>query len=281
MNCLNQALTKLNKHGENAGFPYVLFSLYQILYYIFIYSAWTWQAKQHIYPIWHLEVISFTIFILLALKKYWFSFTKKYYTLFWYMAVIWALPFSNTVSLLRYHNNNIDTVINCIFALFILALIVDWLSFSIILVLGVCFGLLSHYIIYHTIYIGSTKLVTVLGNCGWVIFICLLFSHKTIYMHRNLQLKKQLATIKTICANITHELRTPLLAIKSGAIGLSLYLPKLIDSYYIATTKELDIPKLHPRTLKHIEEVLINIESEVNSSNTIIDIDIATHLNRY
>lgn len=128
-----------------------------------------------------------------------------------------------------------------------------------------------HYFVYQNIYISSTKLTIVLNNCGWVIFVCLLFSHNAARFRRNLQLEKQLSAIKAVCASIAHELRTPLLTIKSGAGGIALYLPKLINSYRIAAQQALDIPKIHPRTLEHIEEVLTNIESEVNFSNTIID----------
>ncbi len=196
---------------------------------------------------------------------------KKYYVLCWCIAIIWSLPLSNTIFLLRDYNNDIGGVTDCIIALFTLALIVDWLSFSVILIIGISCGILYHYFVYQTIYISSTKLTIVLNNCGWVIFVCLLFSHNAARFRRNLQLEKQLSAIKAVCASIAHELRTPLLTIKSGAGGIALYLPKLINSYRIAAKQALDIPKIHPRTLEHIKEVLTNIESEVNFSNTIID----------
>lgn len=126
-------LSKLDKHGENSGFPYVLFSLYQILNYALIYPAWIWQTQQYIYPFWRLEFISCIIFLVLALRKYWPRLIKKYYALCWCLAVGWSLPFSNTIFLLRDYTNDIGGVTDCIIALFTLALIVDWLSFSIIL----------------------------------------------------------------------------------------------------------------------------------------------------
>ena len=268
---LDSLLYKLNKHGEASGFPYILFSLYQILNYLLLYPAWLWQTGHYNFPFWHLHIISFASFFLLSLKKYWFKNLKKYYVLCWCVAITWALPTSNTIFLLRNYNHITSSITDCIIALFTLALIVDWLSFTIILLTGISTAVMVQYITNQTIYISASNLAIILSNCGWVIFVCILFSHNAGRFRRNLQLEKQLSAIKTVCASIAHELRTPLLAIKSGAGGVALYLPKLITTYRTAVKHDLDVPKLHPRTLEHIEEVINNIESEVNFSNTIID----------
>jgi|GEM_PF-1663811 len=271
---IDNALQRLNKHGEEYGFPYVLFSLYELLNFVLDYPAWIWQNQNFLYPylLIKIEIISFSIFFLLSLRKYWFKGLQKYYPLCWLIGVIWSQPFANTLYFFHYYNSPLtETFTNISFAIFTLILIVDWLSFTIILFIGICLGILAQYILFGNIYLPYETLTKTITNLGWIILVGILFSRNTTRFRRNLQLEKQLTAVKMVCASIAHELRTPLLAIKSGAGGIANYLPKLLTTYRTAAKQQLDIPEIHPRTLEHIDEVVHNIESEVNASNIIID----------
>jgi signal transduction histidine kinase len=98
----------------------------------------------------------------------------------------------------------------------------------------------------------------------------ILFSRNIARNRLNRQLEGQLSTIRTVCASIAHELRTPLLAIKSGAAGIKHFLPRLLETYKIAQEHNLKIPEIREGHLNSMTQVMNNIDSEVDFSNDVI-----------
>ncbi|MSP53932.1 MAG: HAMP domain-containing histidine kinase [Gammaproteobacteria bacterium] len=155
--------------------------------------------------------------------------------------------------------------------LFIFILIMDWLSFIILLVLGIVAAYVIHYLIvgHNQFNVDDLKIVAI--TYIWTIFVGALFSRNISRNRQNLQLQKQLSAVRTVCASIAHELRTPLLSIKGGANGIKIFIPRLLAGYNAAAEAKLNVPRIFPSQITQIEQVIANIESEVDFSNTVID----------
>ncbi|MFA6037834.1 MAG: PAS domain-containing sensor histidine kinase [Legionellales bacterium] len=87
--------------------------------------------------------------------------------------------------------------------------------------------------------------------------------------------EKSIQTIRLIGMSIAHELRTPLRAISSGVVGTANKLPTLLAVYKKAKEQGIEIPegypRLFPRDITILENVLKNIELETNAAFSVID----------
>lgn len=79
------------------------------------------------------------------------------------------------------------------------------------------------------------------------------------------------AAASAIGANLAHELRTPLASIGAKAKGTSNLLPILTDAYDKAKAAGLEVAPLRKSQLAVLTQALTSIRSEVEYSNTIID----------
>lgn len=82
---------------------------------------------------------------------------------------------------------------------------------------------------------------------------------------------QKLAGMAAAAGMIAHELRTPLLGIKSGAQALVHHLPALTQGYQLAIEQELIVTPLRNRRLQQLEAVSFRIVNEINYANTVID----------
>lgn len=269
---INNILLKLNKHAETSNFPYTLFGCFMMVNYLYDYPWWLLSTKQSSYPFWGLHITAFILCTLLALNKLWPQKLKKLLALYWYITVIWTLTFSTSFA---FFNGQFDNtrylVINAMLASFLLILIVDWISFVIILFVGVILGALVQFIVAGEYTHNFSAIKGQLSIFAWTILIGILFSRNASRQRLNLQLKKQLETIQTVCASIAHELRTPLRTIQSGANGFKKYLPQLLETYDIAKKENLPIPKINIVHQQALMSALNNINTEILASFTFID----------
>ena len=86
---------------------------------------------------------------------------------------------------------------------------------------------------------------------------------------------QQLKGMTLAAAAIAHELRTPLLAIKSAANGIEKIMPDLIQAYKIALSKGLTVPNISNAKLEVLTAVIPNLSNKVDHSNLIIDMLLA------
>jgi two-component system, CAI-1 autoinducer sensor kinase/phosphatase CqsS len=91
--------------------------------------------------------------------------------------------------------------------------------------------------------------------------------------NRNMHIVKaeQLRAASAIGSNIAHELRTPLASIRLLARATGRMVPDLVEGHRAASSAGLKVPHVEERKLEQLHEVLTSIQSEVDYSNTIID----------
>jgi two-component system CAI-1 autoinducer sensor kinase/phosphatase CqsS len=81
----------------------------------------------------------------------------------------------------------------------------------------------------------------------------------------------RLKAASAIGANLAHELRTPLASIRALSGGVDRFLPTLVEAYKQAAEAGLDVEPLRPKQVETLKKALHTIQSEVQYSNTIID----------
>jgi two-component system CAI-1 autoinducer sensor kinase/phosphatase CqsS len=100
----------------------------------------------------------------------------------------------------------------------------------------------------------------------FALLIGVIFNYKTTVLKR-----EKLAAMSLIGGHIAHELRTPLLGIKSGSLGMKRYLPILFEAYSLARDHGLPVTKIRAAHYDALLPALERIENETNNANTVID----------
>ncbi len=94
-----------------------------------------------------------------------------------------------------------------------------------------------------------------------------------ILTNRNIDIvnTEKIRAAAAIGSNVAHELRTPLASIRTLSRGIARYLPTLIDSYERNQVAERSSDSIDRRQFEQLKTLVGRIESEVDYSNTIID----------
>ncbi len=229
------------------------------LYYI-IWSCIYIQPYENL----TLRIISSLSSLLLMLCNYWPHKLEKFLPVYFYLAIFWNIPFYFNFMLLQ-NNVNLIWVISTMAGVFILILVVDWVSFFILFLLG------SSVALYVFLFLGgSTENLFNYFGCMAVYIFLGIVGALFIYNTTRLQ-KERLEAMAALSGNVAHELRTPLLGLKSGITGLKKYLPMLYDAYEKAKSAGIEVPRARKIHLDNLLPALDRMDSEVRFSNTIID----------
>lgn len=228
--------------------------------FYFIWAYWYPQPYENL----NLRLVGSLLGLGLMLTPNWPVRYKKYLSWYWALVVLFALPFFYTFIFLMSQASVISSM-SLLCGVFFLVLLVDLLSLSILLVLGVGLALACYYFFSPHIYFGEEHI-----EMAIVIIFTIIVGSTLNYKTALLQQQK-LAGMAAAAGMIAHELRTPLLGIKSGAQALVQYLPGLMQGYQLAKEQELIASPLRDRRLQQLEGVSTRIVSEINYANTIID----------
>jgi signal transduction histidine kinase len=227
------------------------------------YLIWSYCFPQS-YENLYLRLFGSFLGLGLMLTPYWPIQYKKYLSWYWFLTVLFSLPFFFTFMFLM-NQASVISAMSLLCAVFFLVLLLDLLSLSIVLVLGFSLALIGYYLCSAHLYLGEEHVEMAL-----LILFTIIVGSTLNYKTAMLQQQK-LAGMAAAAGMIAHELRTPLLGIKSGAQALVRYLPVLTEGYQLAKESELIATPLRERRLQQLEGVSSRIVSEINYANTIID----------
>lgn len=227
------------------------------------------------YFIWHdlypqpyesltLRLVGMVLFLPIVLTKFWPKHWHRFLPLYWYFAILYALPFFFTYMLLMNEGSTV-WLMSSLIALFAMTLVLDWLNLIIHFVLGVALAVLAYVLTTESAWVAIAQL-EYLPIYLFALLVGSMANYSTVVITRE-QARAMLAT----ASGIAHELRTPLLGINSGAAGLRSYLPALIDAYRQAQAHGMDVQSIRTVHLRSMEGVLDRIGMEAYYSNTIID----------
>ena len=228
------------------------------------------------YVVWHflfpqpyetllLRLVGSTIFIPIILAKRWPQPLKRLFPLYWYLALLFALPFFFTFMLL---SNGGSTVwlLSTLVALFVMILLLDWINLLVQITVGTTCAILAYHLttgIPVNFAFESLEYVP-------IFMFAIVMGTIVNYTAEKMRAERRQAMLAT-AGMVAHELRTPLLSVKSGASGLRQYLPVLLDAYRLATESKLVPISIRGAHLDSMAGVLDRIEMEADRSNTVID----------
>jgi signal transduction histidine kinase len=228
------------------------------------------------YVIWHilfpqpyenlvLRLFGAIIFLPIVFARDWAAKLANVFLVYWYLALLFALPFFFSFMMFK-NNGSTVWLLSTLVALFIMILLLDWINLLVHIVVGVSTAAAA----YHATTPGQLALPAETLEFVPIFLFAIAMGLIVNYSAERLKqerLKAMLATAGTIA----HELRTPLLGIKSGASGLRQYLPNLMQAYRVAAANKLIDAPIRTAHLDSMVGVLERIELEADRSNTVID----------
>ncbi len=232
--------------------------------YYFVWHDWFPQPYENL----PLRLLGCLLCVPIVLQRWWPLSQRKLLVLHLHVTILFSLPFFFTFMLLKNDFSLVWMVSESISIFLLLLLVVDGLNFALIFVLGtglawICFWLTTDEQImppgFDLQYLPLFAFAVLTGGI-------------VNYRHRaGLITQERLDTMVSVGSNIAHELRTPLLGIKSGAAGLHKYLPVLLDAYRSARDQGLLVGEIRDAHIQALSSVLRRIEMETDYSNAMID----------
>ena len=239
------------------------FAIIAIIAFPFYYYVWHTVFPQP-YENLTLRLIGAALFVPILYSNRWPDRLKQYLPHYWYFSLLYSLPIFFTFMLLK--NNGSDVWIgSALVAVFIMILLLDWVTLIAHFVLGVglaaiAFALTSDTSLVtfeHYEYLAIALFAVVIGAVS-------------NYDSERIRIEQERAMLAT-AGSIAHELRTPLLGIRAGASGLAKYLPTLIEGYQLAQQHGLPVTVIRTAHLDALKGVLDHIDAEAYHSNAVID----------
>ena len=257
---LNKFNHFLSKHLESSmqfviPFSWICligFPLYFLLY-IKTENAW-------------IDILGTLISLIVILSKNSIIIKSKYLPIFWFLFLIYFLPFNFTYNLFINYNQMPYALGEIIMLMTLSIIVANILLLSIILGIGIIIAILIYGNSLHVI-INNLDLI----NTGPVYLLGLAFGI-ALTQKKEITEKLKLEGATTLVHRISHEINTPLAVLTLAGETLRMNMPSLLETYKIAKEKNLEIPKLQPHMLGLLNDVPNTISNECNAANAIISI---------
>jgi signal transduction histidine kinase len=228
---------------------------------------------ENTYENFSLRLLSGILVMPLIFNTYWPSSIKHLKFWYWYFVLIYTLPFFFSFMLLMNPASNIWHI-NGIICFVILALFVDWVSFLLLLTLGVVGGVLL-YAYSKTDsgpFIPISLRPALYSYLGPIIYI-ILFSRKKEKIQQ-----EKIHTMKMLAGSIAHELRTPLSSMMMGAKAMGRLFPLYQDAYKKAKKAKLATKQASIDEEKYLVALPQNLQIVSQNAQTMITM-LLTNLN--
>jgi Na+/proline symporter/signal transduction histidine kinase len=232
-----------DRKSDQYGVAYQEFSIFLIATYIFPYILW---SGNHSVEIYYLKFLSGVFCVLLLIKDIWPLNIRRFEAIYWYFVLTFSLPFTNTVNLL-FNGFDEKTIIILALSIFLLALLVDWIMFIIIMIVGTVGGIIFTYMdnLFIIREYNTTNVIWASFTLVFSFIIGLLFSKS-----REEKIERKLNMARVIAGVIAHEVRNPLM-ILNGNISL---LENSLESNQIP--KAVQVSKKLRRVLSDIGTII-------------------------
>ena len=149
--------------------------------------------------------------------------------------------------------------------LVLLMLLVDWLSFIILLTLGVSLAWLSYHFT-SVIPFKNDNFIGLMSQYLGSLAVVLLFAR-----NKEKSGKERLNAMSSVATSVAHELRTPLATLNIGAKNIKKYFPYFSQAYLMATQAKLPVETINASTFKLIEKTSSDMELETEAAALFID----------
>lgn len=125
------------------GVAYVSFGLFCCFNFIFPYFMWSASLVQSPHLMLYIRLIGATLCGLLIVKDKWHQSLLPYLPTFWHFTLLYCIPFTSTVMFLL-TQGSVEWLINVAITIMFLIVLVDWVSFLLLTVVGIALGFLFY-----------------------------------------------------------------------------------------------------------------------------------------
>ena len=263
--CLKKLNGVIAEKTVEAEHQFRMFGILGFFGFILFYFFTSYALPEHLqrYENISLRASAGALCFFLVLKDYWPQRLKPFLPIYWYFTILFTLPFFFTFMMLKNPTNAVWPLY-CVQGLAILLVLVDWLSFSILALLGTLLGGLCYAAVtanpqlpdnFQAILIVE---ITIMGYC-------------TLFSQRNQSAyKTKLHTMKMMAGSIAHELRTPLSAMMMGAHALARLLPFYQAAYHKAREAGIPIETIDPEDETNLQNLPQNLQTVSRNAHTMI-----------
>ena len=236
-----------------------------IIFFGFPLSYWIWDEWfPQPYESPAMSIIASLMGLGLLISPYWPEKLKMLLPWYWFSCLVYSLCFFFAYSFLMNHAD-VTSSSWLLFSVFLLILLVDLQTLCTILGIGFVLAFSLYYFTSPSVHFSGEHIELTLILC-FVLICSTLLNYKT-----KLVSQQRTAGIAAAAGMIAHELRTPLLGIKSGAQAISAAMPTLFEAYEIAKHRQLLSAPFRENRFKQLEKVNDRIVHEVDYANTMID----------
>lgn len=235
----------LNERAYSYGMPAQTFCSFLIISYIFPFLIWHEQQSYNLIIIKFISGILASCFLL---KDIWAERFKSYEAIYWYIMLLISLPVLSVITICDSGFTDGSLVISSLSVL-LLSLLVDWVMFLILMVLGYICGVIYFFLPHSYVMLNLYEY-----GYSWTIYT-VIFSFAIGFIfsrNREQQESLRIKAAQSIGAVIAHEIKNPLVALKM---------------YSLEIKKNLSASKLDK--IEHSAQV---IEKVVSDTWVVIDI---------
>lgn len=255
---------------EIFGAQYTTFALFGILNYPFAFLVLYYlQAQDR--ESFALRLIACLVCIPLLLHRHWPLKIKRYLPLYWHMVVLYSIPFFGMVMLYR-QNFSLEWLLNMLLGIFLFILLVDWLTFLILLFLGAFSGLIFFYLTGGS-FIGLPDTSKLNASLSMIAYLYLYAIVIGVLFARNREriYEAKMQTIKSMAFFIAHEMRTPLACVAIAAQNLKKFMPIFEDAYVKAREAGIKVGPMHAIQREQLVEIPLTMEKVSYNAQNIIN----------
>jgi Na+/proline symporter len=155
------------KQVKQYGAPYILLGVFCCINYTFPYFMWKHEAAAMYTTMLYLRVLGAVLCGLLIVKDKWPQSLLPYLPTFWHLTLLYCLPFTSTVMFLL-TQGSVEWLINIALTIMFLIVLVDWMSFIMLTVLGVALGCF-----FYTLAIGPIDLQLDFSTGYLLVYTCI------------------------------------------------------------------------------------------------------------
>lgn len=208
-----RVLEAINEAVSRVGASHLIFGIFCGLNYIIPYFMWMDSKSIFYYNVLVIRAICCILCLGLIIEYYWPKSLKKYFNLYWYFALIFCLPFSTTV-ISYIQEFNPYWMVNIALSIFLLSLLVEWVSFLVITALGIIAGYCYlRYMLPAALFpLNSEQIYLVIYIMIFATLIGLFFSRR-----REIIIDSRIDALREETGVIAHDLKAPLSGVMAVA----------------------------------------------------------------
>lgn len=241
---------------------FALFSAFCVAGYLFPMFIWLPHDAPYYNLTTALRLISGILCVVLVFNENWPDYFKKYLPWSWYFILFYSLSFLSTFMFIL-NQHIMFWLLNMGLSSFLLAFLVDWESFLVILMLGIISAVSASYLVAGSSIFGSSFFIHLGYALFFSVIVGILFARR-----REQETEEKTNGLRNLSAIIAHEMRTPLVTFSLASQNFDIHIKPLIKYYKGETTERV----LSDSVLNYLETMPSSLYTMSRENLVFIDI---------